>query len=212
MKAFGKLLVAAMGALSLAAVGSATVLAHDDHVILKFDSMTAVTGTAVGAVNDDLTVKASGAQQSRVEDIGAIGCRDNDDAFLRIEAIHLAEVVDPREDVGGGERQGHRGRWPAVGHQHRQGLGDPRGARAGKRDGVGHSHEGQHQPAGQLQGNRELRDTASRDSQCQHCGIHRQQRRELDHQRHSCASAPLLASDPVRDQHWRCVVRDVEPW
>jgi hypothetical protein len=53
MKAFGKLLVAAMGALSLAAVGSATVLAHDDHRILQFDSMTAVTGAAVGpAVND----------------------------------------------------------------------------------------------------------------------------------------------------------------
>jgi hypothetical protein len=52
MKVFGKLLVAAMGALSLAAVASATVLAHDDNVILKFDSMTAVTGAAVGAVND----------------------------------------------------------------------------------------------------------------------------------------------------------------
>ena len=53
MKAFGKLLVAAMGALSLAAVGSSTVLAHDDHRIVQFDSMTAVTGAAVGpAVND----------------------------------------------------------------------------------------------------------------------------------------------------------------
>jgi hypothetical protein len=52
MKAFGKLLVAAMGALSLAAVGSATVLAHDDHRILQFDSMTVVTGGAVGSMND----------------------------------------------------------------------------------------------------------------------------------------------------------------
>lgn len=52
MRQFGKLLVAAMGALSLAAVGSATVLANDEHRILEFDSMTPVTGAAVGTVND----------------------------------------------------------------------------------------------------------------------------------------------------------------
>jgi hypothetical protein len=52
MGQFGKLLVAAMGALSLAAVGSATALAHDEHRILEFDSMTPVTGAAVGTVND----------------------------------------------------------------------------------------------------------------------------------------------------------------
>ena len=52
MRHFSRLLVAAIGALSLAAVGSATVLAHDDHRILEFESMTAVTGAAVGpAVN-----------------------------------------------------------------------------------------------------------------------------------------------------------------
>ena len=53
MRQFGKLLVGAIGALSLAAVGSSTALANDDHRILVFDSMTAVTGAAVGpAVND----------------------------------------------------------------------------------------------------------------------------------------------------------------
>jgi hypothetical protein len=52
MKRIGKLLVAAVAALSLAAIGSATVLAHDEHRILEFDSMTPVTGTAVGTVND----------------------------------------------------------------------------------------------------------------------------------------------------------------
>ena len=52
MRAFGKMLVAAMGALSLAAVAGATALADEDHVILQFDSMTAVTGAAVGTVND----------------------------------------------------------------------------------------------------------------------------------------------------------------
>ena len=52
MRQFGKLLVAAMGALSLAAVGGATALAQNEHRILEFDSMTPVTGAAVGTVND----------------------------------------------------------------------------------------------------------------------------------------------------------------
>jgi hypothetical protein len=52
MRAFGKMLVAAIGALSLAAVAGATALANEDHRILQFDSMTAVTGDAVGTVND----------------------------------------------------------------------------------------------------------------------------------------------------------------
>ena len=52
MRQFGKLLVAAISALSLAAVGGATALAQDEHRILVFDSMTPVTGAAVGTVND----------------------------------------------------------------------------------------------------------------------------------------------------------------
>ena len=52
MRAFGRMLVAAIGALSLAAVAGATALADGDHVILQFHSMTPVTGAAVGAVND----------------------------------------------------------------------------------------------------------------------------------------------------------------
>lgn len=49
---FSKLLVAAVVALSLIGAGSATVLAHESRGLLEFDSMTAVTGTAVNAVND----------------------------------------------------------------------------------------------------------------------------------------------------------------
>jgi hypothetical protein len=52
MRHFRKLLLAALSALSVVAAGSATVLAHDDHRILQFSSMTAVSGAAVGAVND----------------------------------------------------------------------------------------------------------------------------------------------------------------
>lgn len=52
MRHFRKLLVAALGALSVVAAGSATVLAHEDHRVLQFSSMTPVTGAAVGTVND----------------------------------------------------------------------------------------------------------------------------------------------------------------
>jgi hypothetical protein len=52
MTHFRKLLVAAVSALSVVAAGGATVLAHEDHLILQFSSMTPVTGAAVGAVND----------------------------------------------------------------------------------------------------------------------------------------------------------------
>ena len=47
-----KVLVAALSAVSVVAAGSATVLAHEDHLILQFSSMTPITGSAVGAVND----------------------------------------------------------------------------------------------------------------------------------------------------------------
>ena len=56
MTQFGKLVVAALSALTLVAAGSATVLAHDGHgdrhSILKFNSMTPVSGAAVSAPTD----------------------------------------------------------------------------------------------------------------------------------------------------------------
>lgn len=52
MRHFRKLLVAGLGALSVVAAGSVTVLAHDEHRVLSFSSMTPVTGAAVGAVNN----------------------------------------------------------------------------------------------------------------------------------------------------------------
>jgi hypothetical protein len=50
---FLKLLVGVVSAFGLVAAGSASALAHDDHTILQFSSMTPVTGAALGpAVND----------------------------------------------------------------------------------------------------------------------------------------------------------------
>jgi hypothetical protein len=53
MRVFRKAFVTALSALTLLALGSATVLAHDDHRIIRFNSMTPVSGAALGpAVND----------------------------------------------------------------------------------------------------------------------------------------------------------------
>jgi hypothetical protein len=51
MGSFRKLLVGGIGALSLVVLGGASVSAQNDTLI-KFGSMTPVTGAAVGAVND----------------------------------------------------------------------------------------------------------------------------------------------------------------
>lgn len=49
---FRRLFVAAVGAVSLVGAGSASVGAHDGGTLVEFDSMTPVTGAAVGTVND----------------------------------------------------------------------------------------------------------------------------------------------------------------
>src|SRR4029078_13511917 len=47
-------------------------------------------------VHADLTVEAAGAQQRRVEDVGAVGRRDDDDVNLRVEALNLEEQLVER--------------------------------------------------------------------------------------------------------------------
>ena len=52
MGRFRLLLMAVLGAVSLIAVGGSTASADESHFLLKFDSMTPVTGSAVGTPND----------------------------------------------------------------------------------------------------------------------------------------------------------------
>jgi hypothetical protein len=42
-------------------------------------------------IHSDLPVEASRTQQSRIENIRTVGGGNNDDAFLRIEPVHLHE-------------------------------------------------------------------------------------------------------------------------
>ena len=45
----------------------------------------------VGQIDGDLAIETARAQQRRIEHVGPVGGRDDDDAFLGIEAIHLDE-------------------------------------------------------------------------------------------------------------------------
>ena len=48
-----------------------------------------LTTLDVGIVYRYLSVKATGAQKRGVKNIGAVCCRDNNDALVRAEAVHL---------------------------------------------------------------------------------------------------------------------------
>ena len=45
----------------------------------------------VRQIDRDLAVKTAGPQQRRIKHVRAVGRRDDDDAFLRVEAVHLDE-------------------------------------------------------------------------------------------------------------------------
>src|SRR2546423_3730620 len=45
----------------------------------------------VGKIDGDLAIKTARAEQSRIENIGAVGGSDDNDAFLGIEPVHLDE-------------------------------------------------------------------------------------------------------------------------
>ena len=50
----------------------------------------------VRPVDDDLAVEAAGPQQRRIEHVGPVGGRDHDDAFVRVEAVHLDQQLVQR--------------------------------------------------------------------------------------------------------------------
>src|SRR5690606_1389636 len=43
--------------------------------------------------HDDLTVETAGTQKGRVENVGTVGRRDQDDAFIGFKAVHLDEEL-----------------------------------------------------------------------------------------------------------------------
>ena len=56
----------------------------------------ALAADDVGIRHDDLAVETAGTQQRRVEHVGAVGRGDEDDALVRLEAVHLDEQLVQR--------------------------------------------------------------------------------------------------------------------
>ena len=60
------------------------------------DGEDALAALHVGTVDDDAAVEAAGTQQRRIEHVGPVGRGDEDDAFVRLEAVHLDEQLVER--------------------------------------------------------------------------------------------------------------------
>ena len=84
MRLFGRLLIATLAALSLVGAGSAAGLAHESGSLTEFDSMTPVTGAAVGTVNAR-GIKGGGLAWVIAEGQGEVG-RDGS-VEVRVEGL-----------------------------------------------------------------------------------------------------------------------------
>src|SRR3954463_11971601 len=50
----------------------------------------------VGPIDDDAPIEAAGTEECGIEHVGAGGRRDENDAFIRFEAVHLDEQLIER--------------------------------------------------------------------------------------------------------------------
>ena len=84
--------------------GEARSAARDDARIdvgrqrhlLHVDGEDLLAPVDVGARDDDLTVETARAQQRRIEHVRTVGRGDDDDAFVRLEAVHLDQQLVER--------------------------------------------------------------------------------------------------------------------
>ena len=55
-----------------------------------------LTADEIGIGNDDLTIETTWPQQRGIEHVGTVGRRDDDDAFVLLEAVHFDEQLIER--------------------------------------------------------------------------------------------------------------------
>ena len=67
-----------------------------EGLALRVDLQDGLAALQVGGLDGDLAVKTARAQQRRVEDVGAVGRRDQDDVGALVEAVHLDEELVER--------------------------------------------------------------------------------------------------------------------
>ena len=59
--------------------------------VLGMNPQNFLAASHVGQIDRDLAIETARTQQRRIEHVGPVGRRDDDDAFLRVEAVHLDE-------------------------------------------------------------------------------------------------------------------------
>ena len=70
------------------------VLVH--RLVLGMHAQDLLAALYVRAVDRDLAVKTTGAQQCRVQNIGAVGCGDQDDRLAFLKTVHLDQQLVER--------------------------------------------------------------------------------------------------------------------
>ena len=60
------------------------------------DRQNALTALHVGTVDHDAAVEAARAEQRRIQHVGSVGRRDQNDPFVRFKAVHLHEELVER--------------------------------------------------------------------------------------------------------------------
>jgi hypothetical protein len=64
---------------------------RSERLLARVDPQNLFAIATVGEIDGDAPVETAGAQERRVEDIGTIGRRHDDDFFGRFETVHLDE-------------------------------------------------------------------------------------------------------------------------
>ena len=67
-----------------------------ERLLLAVHRQDRLAALEVGTVDDDLAVEATGPQQRGVEDVGAVGRREQDHPLLLVEAVHLDQELVER--------------------------------------------------------------------------------------------------------------------
>ena len=69
---------------------------HRERLALGVDRQHRLAALEVGGADRDLPVEPAGPQQRRVQDVGPVGGRDQDDAALGVEPVHLDQQLVQR--------------------------------------------------------------------------------------------------------------------
>lgn len=97
MRRFRQLLVAAVGAVSLVGAAGVSAAAGEGNTLVEFDSMTPVTGSAVGAVNDR-GIKGGGLPWAITSGSGELDHQGN--LEVQVTGLIIPVLTPPHNPIG----------------------------------------------------------------------------------------------------------------